>query len=49
MANFDISFKFVVYQEVMTDVNVLGARVCYRIVCKFDSTFIVTHVTVVYL
>jgi hypothetical protein len=28
---------------VMTDVNVFGARVCYRIVCKFDSTFIVTQ------
>ena len=42
MANFDISFGFVISQEMMTDVYVLGSRVTYMIVCKFNGTLIVT-------
>ena len=43
MANFDISFGFMVSQEVMTDVYVLGSRVAYRIVGELYGTFIVTQ------
>ena len=42
MANFDISFGFVVSQEMMMDVYVLGSRVAYRIVGKLNGTLIVT-------
>ena len=42
MANFDISFGFVVSQEMMTDVYVLGSRVAYGIVCKLNGILIVT-------
>ena len=42
MANFDISFGFVVSQEMMTSVYVLGSRVAYEIVCKLNGTLIVT-------
>ena len=42
MVNLDISFGFMVSQEVMTDVYVLGSRVTYMIVCKFNGTLIVT-------
>ena len=43
MVNFDISFGFMVSQEVMMDVYVLGSRVAYGIVCKLYGTFIVTQ------
>ena len=42
MVNFDISFGFVVSQEMMSDVYVLGSRVVYGIVCKLNGTLIVT-------
>ena len=42
MADFDISFGFVVSQEMMTDVYVLGSKVTYGIVCKLNDTLIVT-------
>jgi hypothetical protein len=43
MANFDISFSFVVSQEMMLDVNMFGSWVAYGIVCKFYDTFIITQ------
>jgi hypothetical protein len=43
MVNFDISFGFVVSQEVMSDVYVLSSSVAYGIVCKLYGTFIVTQ------
>ena len=43
MVNFDISFGFVVSQEMMTDVYVLGSKVAYGIVCKLYGTFVVTQ------
>ena len=42
MVNCDISFDFVVSQEMMMDVYVLGSRVTYGIVCKLNGTLIVT-------
>ena len=42
MVNFDVSFGFVVSQEMMTDVYVLDSRVTYGIVCKLNGTLIVT-------
>jgi hypothetical protein len=30
-------------KEVMTDINVLGARVLYRIISNFNSTLIITQ------
>ena len=42
MVKCDISFKFVVSQEVMTDVYVFCSRVCYRVICEFDGTLVVT-------
>ena len=38
MVNFDISFGFVVSQEMMMDVYVLGSRVAYGVVCKLNGT-----------
>ena len=43
MANFDISFGFVVSQEMMSDVYMFGSWVAYGIVCKLYGTFIVTQ------
>jgi hypothetical protein len=41
MAHIDISFSFVVSQEMISDVYVLGIRVVHKIVCKFYCTLIV--------
>ena len=43
MANFDISFGFVVSQEMMLDVYVLSSLVTYGIVCELYGTFVVTQ------
>jgi hypothetical protein len=43
MVQSDISFGFVVSQEVMLDVYVLCARVVYRVVCQLNGTLIVTQ------
>jgi hypothetical protein len=43
MKQFDISFGFVVSQEMMSDVNMFSSRVLHRIVCKFYGTLIVTQ------
>ena len=42
MANFDISFGFMVSQEMITDVYVFRSRVAYEIVYKLKGTLIVT-------
>ena len=42
MVNCDISFGFVVSQEMMTDVYVLGSGVAYGIVYNLNGTLIVT-------
>ena len=43
MTNFDISFGFVVYQEIMSNVYVLSSSVAYGIVGKLYGTFVVTR------
>ena len=43
MANFDISFGFMVSQEAMSDVYMFGSWVAYGIVYKLYGTFIVTQ------
>jgi hypothetical protein len=43
MKPFDISFGFVVSQEMMSNVNMFGSRVVHWIVCKFYGTLIVTQ------
>jgi hypothetical protein len=39
---FPFHFSNMISKKVMTDVNVLGARVLYRIISNFDSTLIIT-------
>ena len=43
MMNFDISFGFVVSQEMMSDVYVLSSWVAYEIIGKLYGTFVVTQ------
>jgi hypothetical protein len=43
MKQFDISFGFVVSQEMVSDVNMFSSRVLHWIVCKFYVTLIVTQ------
>jgi hypothetical protein len=43
MMQSDISFGFVVSQEMMSDVYVLCVRMVYGIICQFDDTLIVTQ------
>ena len=43
MVNFDISFGFVVSQEMMLDVYVLSFWVAYGIIGELYGTFIVTQ------
>jgi hypothetical protein len=43
MKQFDISFGFMVSQEMVSDVNMFSSRVLHWIVCKFYGTLIVTQ------